>query len=467
MVLIRTTGSPEPIERIMADVAHTFLLLENHLRATDDTNRLMMKKLSFLASLCVFVSCVFGTPNVPVPKTTASEADPEKTAPLVKPSVTVYLETSGSMNGYVDQGKSQFQQVVFDYLSNIQNSGYFSELNLNYITDKVTPKGNDVNVYVNSLTSKGLMKAAGSKATTDIAGIITEILANTGNDRLSIFISDCIFSPGSVSNPEAYLGNQKISIRNAVKSYIDRNQTAVCSVYQIMSDFNGTYYDYKNRPRRISMPRPFYVWVFGSAEQLMIIKAKIPDDKFIGASVANTWTIARGDVFAIAGVRSYGLLQPGPANGDYKWCSKTEVSKIKKSGPAFSFTFGADLSVPYLLYGEDYLTDIDNYVNLVDKIIVDESVRLSIRKNNIKASRYTHDLTVSSEKPFAKGSLSIGFDGRIPQWIYDCSDEDDSVLTESNSGKTYGLKYMCEGIYEGFHANNSNNSTFVYNFVIK
>ena len=38
---------------------------------------------------------------------------------------------------------------------------------------------------------------------------------------------------------------------------------------------------------------------------------------------------------------------------------------------------------------------------------------------------------------------------------------------ESNNQKTYGFNYMCEGIYAGFHANNSNNITASYNFVIK
>ena len=42
------------------------------------------------------------------------------------------------MNGYVDNGKTQFQQVVFDFLSNIKNSGLPSEMNLNYITDRIT-----------------------------------------------------------------------------------------------------------------------------------------------------------------------------------------------------------------------------------------------------------------------------------------------------------------------------------------
>ncbi len=91
----------------------------------------------------------------------------------------------------------------------------------------------------------------------------------------------------------------------------------------------------------------------------------------------------------------------------------------------------------------------------------------SFRENKIKSAKYTHDLTVKSEKPFSKGDIRIVFDGKIPQWVYDYTDTDDSSLNASNSLQTYGFNYMCEGIYAGFHANNSNNVTASYNFVIK
>lgn len=142
-------------------------------------------------------------------ETASTTNQQEQLAYAKNPAVNVYLETSGSMNGYVDNGKTQFQQVVFDFLSNIKNSGLPSEMNLNYITDRITPKGNDVNQFINSLTSRGILQAVGNKATTDIAALVTDILKKTDGSNLSIFISDCIFSPGSVSSPEAYLENQK------------------------------------------------------------------------------------------------------------------------------------------------------------------------------------------------------------------------------------------------------------------
>lgn len=395
---------------------------------------------------------------------TSSASDSESQHQIVfsaNPTVNVYLETSGSMNGYVDNGKTQFQQVVYDFLSNIENSGLSSGINLNYITNTVTPSGNDVNQFINSLTSNGLLNAAGNKGTTDIAALVTEILKSTNGDNVSIFISDCIFSPGSDPNPQAYLENQKIAIRNAINDYISRNIYAACTVYQVYSQFKGKYFDYRNHPTSIDMPRPFYIWVFGAPPHIVTIKAKVPDDKFMGAKVVNTWTIMNGDF-----LNDYGLLQPSPTNGDYRWRSKNEVSNIKKTKEGFIFTFGVDMSLPILLYGKDYATDLRNYRHVINKQ-TNEEFYGSFREDFVKASSYTQDITVISEKPFNKGNFTIVFDGVVPDWIYESTDMDDSILNAGNSIKTYGFRYMCEGIYAGYHANNTNNITAQYDFVIK
>lgn len=382
------------------------------------------------------------------------------------PTVNVYLETSGSMNGYVDNGKTQFQQVVFDFLSNINNCGLASQMNLNYITDRVTSRGNDVNTFINGLTSKGLLQAAGNKGTTDIAALITEILKNTDGRNVSVLISDCIFSPGSIASPEAYLENQKIAIRNAVNDYIAANTYVACSVYQVYSQFKGKYFDYRGLSTTINMPRPFYIWIFGAPPHIATIKAKIPDNKFMGSKVINTWTIMRGDFSVPDKLNAYGLLQPSPTNGNYRWRAKRELSDIKKVGEKYLFTFGVDLTLPILLYGKEYATDIRNYLHIINKQ-TNEKFYGSFREDLVKSSPYTHDITVIADKPFSKGNFTIVFDGIVPDWIYECSDSDDSILNNDNNLKTYGFSYICDGIHAGFHANNENNITAQYDFVIK
>lgn len=260
--------------------------------------------------------------------------------------------------------------------------------------------------------------------------------------------------------------NQKIAIRNAVNDYIANNYFVACSVYQVYSQFKGRYFDYKNRPTNIEMQRPFYIWVFGSPAHIATIKSKVPDAHFMGAPVVNTWTIMSGDFSMFDGLNGYGLLQPSPTNGDYRWKSKKEVSNIKKTKDGFLFSFGVDLNLPVLLYGKEYATDVRNYRHIVNKQ-TNEEFYGTFSEDLVKASPYTYDITVISEKPFGRGDFTIVFDGLVPDWVAECNDTDDSVLNAGNSLKTYGFRYMCEGIYAGFHANNTSNITAQYDFVIK
>lgn len=439
-----------------------------------------MKRLTLILSvLALAASCISNTPGSsqkPVnsnknASAAANEATPAETSEEVgttvelaaNPAVNIYLETSGSMNGYMDAGKSQFQQAVYDYVSNIKNSKLASAINLFYITDKITDKGTDIQTYVNSLTPKGLLGAAGSHATTDLADLLATVLSRTDNNTVSVLVSDCIFSPGNVSNPSAYLENQKISIRNSVSEYIDANTFLGCCVYQLNSKFKGRYYDYKNRARNIDQDRPFYIWVFGNPAHLANLRNLIPEGKFMGAPVENYWAITNCDIFQ----PKYGLLQSNPKNGNYRWSAANSLSGLKKTDDgSFMFTFGADMAWMTVFYGESYVEDLGNYRNLIDKETFEE-FKARVEKNTVKESPYTHDFHVISDIMPAKGKLNIVFDGQVPQWIYDSSDTDDSDFGHDNGLSTYGFNYMCDGIYAGFHANGSNNVVAKFEFEIK
>ena len=102
------------------------------------------------------------------------------------PVVNVYLETSGSMNGYVNGGTSVFQQVVKEFLSGINNGNFAQAVNYFYINnDKPTPKGTTLANYITKLTPSSFA-AAGGGSTTDIGGLFKTILGKTDNNTISI-----------------------------------------------------------------------------------------------------------------------------------------------------------------------------------------------------------------------------------------------------------------------------------------
>ena len=77
--------------------------------------------------------------------------EPSTTTIAEHPVVNVYLENSGSMNGYVDNGKTLFQQDVYNYLCDIHISGIASEINLHFINSQIINKGSVIEDFINGV----------------------------------------------------------------------------------------------------------------------------------------------------------------------------------------------------------------------------------------------------------------------------------------------------------------------------
>lgn len=385
------------------------------------------------------------------------------------PAVNVYLETSGSMNGYVNGGTSVFQQVVKEYLSGINNGNFAQSVNYFYINNKITPKGTDLTNYITRLTPSSFA-AAGGGATTDIGGLFKAILEKTDNNTISIFISDCIISPGSNSNTAAYANGQMTDVRNAIIGYINQYQDLACLVYQFDSGFNGRYFDFQNKPHKVNMQRPFYIWVFGHTYNIAKLKLEVvPDQDFKVAPIRNQWMIfnTRLDYLQKDGV-FYGLMLPNNMkNGKYTHVDRTVLRSIQK-GPDgnFRFSFGANMGLAATLMGDSYIEDTNNYNKIVNKA-TRELFYGEIEKDYNQRSPYSHSFRVDSDSPFQKGTFTLAFIPKVPSWAYECTDVDDHVFNGDNDNKTYGLKYIFDGVFSGYNNAGHANILTEFNFEIK
>ena len=450
------------------------------------TKRLAKVIVIGVASL-FFSACINGTPgnsgnssvsrNSPsvTPTNAENSAQPDidgaesNVAPSVShPIVNVYLETSGSMNGYVNGGTSIFQQVVKEYLSGINNANFASSVNYNYINSKIISKGNDLAQYITKLTPQSF-SSQGNTATTDIGGIFKTILEATDNNTVSIFISDCIISPGRNNDPRAYARGQMTDVRDAIVGYINRYQDLACMVYQFDSGFKGTYYDYENNPHRnIDMQRPFYIWVFGHTAHVSMLKLKyVPDSDFQIAPIRNQWFIFNTPLAELQHENKYGLLlSTGAQNGNYTRVNATTARNIRRFGNSYRFSFGAFLATAEDLMGDDYIEDTDNYLLLVNKATKEQFFGV-IEKDYGSTSPYTKIFRVESPDPFQKGGFSLAFVPKIPKWVGKCNDDDDRTFTGSNDDKTYGIINIFNGVYNGFNSGNHDNILAQFDFEIK
>lgn len=455
-----------------------------------------MKKsipLLFLTILLVLSSCISngkpgqsGRPkestNTSQPRTARdSEASPTQatsdkedspvTKTIANPKIQVFLETSGSMNGYVNGGTSIFQQVIKEYLSGINNSGYASEVTYNYITSNITPQTNNLDRYITRLTPSSFT-ANGNVGTTDIGGIFKKVLSITDPNTISILVSDCIISPGKNVDTKSYLMGQMTDIRNAVVEYTNTYGDLACLVYQFESEFNGNYFDFENNRHRINQRRPFYIWVFGHTLHVAKLKLQfVPDNDFKVTPIKNQWMIFNTSLSDLQTDFQYGVFLPSSINGQYgqyKRVDKYTISSVRKSpsSDSFKFTFGANISLANGLMGSEYVNDTRNYYHMVDKL-TKQNFYGKIETDFKQNSPYSNTYIVESEQPFTKGSFSLAFIPQIPNWAEQYSDYDDRIFNGTNNDKTYGLEIIFKGIYNGYNNASKNNIIAQFDFEIK
>lgn len=448
---------------------------------------------SFLFCLAILVcglfvtSCIKGSPGVsgnssvskasPASKATASSSNaPEKNPTAVdedvyptlpNPVVNVYLETSGSMNGYVNGGTSIFQQVVKEYLSGINNADFASAVNYFYVNNQITPRGNNLDQYITNLRPSSF-GAHGSGATTDIGAIFKTILGRMDSNTISIFISDCIISPGRGVDTEAYARGQMTDVRDAFVNYINEHGDLACMVYQFDSGFKGNYFDYENNRHNVDMQRPFYIWVFGHTFHLHNLKlGLVPDRDFRVAPIRNQWMCFNTPLSELQDNNKYGVLLPtGANNGKYSRKGATVVGSIQRFNDNYRFSFGANMQKAQFLMGDEFVEDTDNYVHIINKATKEKYYGL-IEKDYGLQSPFTEIFRVDSPSPFQRGTFTLAFIPTIPKWAIECTDTDDRVFDGTNDDKTYGLVNIFLGIYSGYNSGAHDNVLAQFDFEIR
>ena len=119
--------------------------------------------------------------------------------------------------------------------------------------------------------------------------MMTSILDKTDDETVSIFISDCIFSPGSGVNASEYLVNQQIGIKVAFADKLKDYNDLCVKAYRLNGKFKGRYYNRLNQPTNINEIRPFYLLLIGSEEMVNVITRKVPEDKIKGRGVEHSF----------------------------------------------------------------------------------------------------------------------------------------------------------------------------------
>jgi hypothetical protein len=353
------------------------------------------------------------------------------------PIVNVYIENSGSMDGYVN-GQTEFEDIVYNYLVDLKLAKITDSLNLFYINSDILPQQNDVQDFIKKLEPSSFKAKGGNRGSSDIAQMIDMIMHEMNDSTVSIFISDCIFSPGGGMNANSYLTNQQIGVKNSIGSYFNNHPSFSVLGYRCVSTFDGKYFDKEDVPSYYKGKRPFFVWLFGTHGALKRIQIEMAKNNFALAGVENEFSamITGRDlpdsVYAVKHLSGNFSLD--------KRDVKHSIQDLKK-GPNGKVTFAIEANLASVLLNESNLCDTacyrlnDSHYTLVSAEAIKEY------------KKYSHLLKFEADKPFPS-RLEISLRSGIPRWVEIYNDETGEALTDATAEQTYGIKYLVNGIAE-------------------
>jgi hypothetical protein len=360
--------------------------------------------------------------------------------------VNLYLETSASMNGYLN-GATEFKSILADLVSQLdkfQNDGLISNTGFFLIPrDTVVQKVQDAEAFLNLMKSPKVASGANSL----IVDIFTLIQSRNNAQTINIFVSDFILSDFDINNKSIIQGQV-----NRIFNRYEKANTAT-SIYAFTSDFTGKYYPYpKGVQEYKNVERPFYMWFFGDSQKVDALNKALKKSGFSPAEELHFG-------FEFNNAPSFSVMNYAGKNGQFvvarnnKGLEDVELYK----GRAMELGLGLDLSAfPDKLTAKRYLT---SNLRLEGKNLEGEIVSVQpmsevqlVKSDNSLADKnnLTHLVTVKINSIKGKqGGFDLVLSKKDALWYEDWNTDDDKDV-ERNEGKTFALTYLISGVRQAY-----------------
>ena len=368
-------------------------------------------------------------------KIEVSSAPVADTIPSNDPCIKVFIENSGSMDGYMCDG-SQLKDVVYDYISDINRVS--SKTELYYINSILIPYNGSLTSYIKDLNPAAFKKAGGNMSNTDLGDLIAKVLNEANDTTVCIFVSDCILDLPA-KDAQKFLTNCEIRIKDEVINTQKRIPDLGVEILKLSSDFNGKFFHPNGTVEILKdVKRPYYIWIFGNKNYLAKLNTTVPFsqlDKYdlSGVVAFTNQSNVPFDIFnnALTGKTII------PVHGDY------------------SIIIQADFRTT--LQTDDDVQDKANYTFNNPTIVVDGIYPVSDSK-----SKYSHYIkfTIPKGTTIAQDCLTFNTPG-MPSWVSESNDDTGADIQE-NMDKTTGIKYLIQGVADAYK-NEKISTTFNFN----
>jgi hypothetical protein len=429
-----------------------------------------MKKNSFFIFIIVLIcSCNNHRPNRSGEKSDTKEVIIEP----VKPTVNVYIENSGSMDGYV-RGITEFKGAIRDLLVLLKYHYDEDKIKLFFINMQINPESNtmiDIASFASNIEMRWRYGQDRSLwQSTNLNQIFKMILGETDNKTISILFSDCIYSIHGSSDATGLLQDEKSLTKDAFLSKWKKDSVPLATtIVKMKSRFDGKYYPFTGDDNfyYIRGDRPYYICVIANQEVLGEFNKNIEfkADKIEGFENKYTLFSERSKDLYFSVLQS--TLNKGRFKPDRKKTKPTYIHGIKnvkivQGTDKIQFAVAVDYS--NVRAENDYLTNPANYTITTNNFTVKEilpidSVRVSANdRNRITSSKPTHVVVLEARTRLVS-DVSFVLNKQMPQWIAESSTEDDTSQ-DRTANKTFGLNYWVTGIAEAYQTIYPDNKYF-------
>lgn len=343
------------------------------------------------------------------------------------PSMNVYVENSGSMDGYVAAG-STLGDAVYSYVSRL--SELTDTTRLFYINSTTIPYTGKLDGFIGDLTPEAFRAAGGNRSSSDMAGMIERVLDATCDSTVTMFVSDCILDLGDTGgSTSSRLNNRRIAVSNAVRSALKRTPALGIVVLKMSSPFTGRYYYPDGRTTDLNgLDRPYYIWLAGNRADLARMLKEVPPISIVG----NGFREMAGFTSAVEAPFS---LTNTSLNG----------SRCSAVGGKYTFYLNADLSAA--LQPALALTDTASFAT-AGSVAGLKIVRVgAVTRENSPYNVFV-ELTLDADSRIDMDRITFN-PPSLPAWVSDSDDEGISDV-EGRADRTFGLSYLLTGVSEGF-----------------
>jgi hypothetical protein len=405
-----------------------------------------------------------GIVNIP----TIDSTNIKTTDNLLTPVINVYIENSGSMDGYVN-GNTEFKGAIRDLLVLLKHYYGQEQIKVNFINTKIreTDTKADLATFATNINTQWSMKGE-DRSSSNLNNVFKMILDKTNKETISILFSDCIYSIKG-KDAEGLLSDEKSLTKDAFLSKWRQDSLKLATtIVKMKSKFNGIYYDKDDAKTVLNgEERPYYICIIGNNDIMIDFNAKIPLEKGEIEGFDNKYIISTGATENIYYSVLLSTANIGRFKANRKESTDTYVHGIKdvqlsqggagcsrRTNNNVNFTFAVAIDLKNVAAEEDYLMNPQNYTLGDNNFRIKEIIPIDKKDVSpgdwlrISEANPTH-LIILEATGTATSNVKVSLKKQMPQWIEQTNIIDDKNI-KKNLDKTFGIKYLIEGISEAY-----------------